>query len=66
MPVTVYEFELYDPVRRSWSRANGHATIEAIERMGGVAIRRTAVPVDASQLDADGRLKANAGILRGK
>ena len=56
MSVTVYAFELYDPVRRAWSRAPGLATLEAIERMGGVAIRRSAVHVEAAQLDADGRL----------
>lgn len=56
--VTVFEFELFDPVRRAWNRADFMATAQAVERMGGVVIHRTARTVEAAAVGPDGRLKA--------
>ena len=45
--ITVYPFELYDPVKRTWARIDGsYGTVEAIERRGGVALRLLGIEVD--------------------
>jgi hypothetical protein len=56
--VTVYEYELYEPERRRWRKAEGRATAAAIERAGGVALRLTALVVDARLVDERGHLAA--------
>lgn len=55
--VTVYEFEVYDPARRRWAKADGRGTLEAIERRGGVALHATGVLVGLEQLDERGFLR---------
>ena len=55
--VTVYEFELFDPVRRSWRKADFLATALAVERLGGVVLHASARTVDAASVAPDGRLR---------
>jgi len=55
--VTVYEYEKFDPRTRQWRKVESMATAEAIERIGGVMLRLTALVVDASRVDDTGVLK---------
>jgi hypothetical protein len=55
---TVYEFEIYDPSTRRWERSDRRGTVEAIVLLGGVPIRRTALPVDPARLDQAGFVRA--------
>ena len=52
--VTVYEFEIYDGLVRRWRNSGVRGTIEAILKVGGVAIRSTALPIDVARLDPAG------------
>ena len=52
--VTVYEYELFDSRKRYWRRTGRMGTLDAITRVGGVPVRSTALPVDASRIDAEG------------
>ena len=58
--VTVYEFEVFDRVARRWKRCERRGTVEAITRLGGVAIQSTALTVDSSRLDQDGFVPSGA------
>lgn len=57
--VFVYAFEVYEPARHRWVPGSGMATLETIEGMGGVALRKTQRVVDSSMIDAAGYLKTN-------
>ena len=52
--VTVYEFEVYDRTARRWKRSERRGTVEAITKVGGIALQSTALVIDASRLDRDG------------
>jgi len=54
--ITVYYFTKYDIETDQNVRSKRPATLEAIERVNGIAIKETAKDVDASQLDMDGFL----------
>ena len=56
--VAVYQFEVYEPAKHRWTPGTGMATLEAIERMGGVTLRKTERMVARSLVDAAGYLKA--------
>ena len=62
--VTVYEFETFDKVARSWKRSSRLGTLDAITRTGGVAIRSTALNVDATRLDPDGFVSSAESAAR--
>ena len=51
---TVYEFEIYDGLARRWRNSGVRGTLEAIVKVGGVAIRSTALPIAAERLDPAG------------
>ena len=54
--ISVYEFEVHDPVRHRWEVSESMGTLDAIERRGGVPIRRSVMAVDDSLIDAEGML----------
>jgi hypothetical protein len=58
----VYEFEIYDGLTRRWRNSGVRGTLEAISKVGGVAVRSTALPVDPRRLDPAGfvRLERSA------
>ena len=53
--VTVYGFELYDPVQDSFVVARGLATTETIEREGGRRIPSVSKVVPTSEVNEHGR-----------
>ena len=57
--VVVYEFETYEPAKRRWTPGTGMASMEAIERMGGVALRKTQRIIDSSMIDSESYLGPN-------
>ena len=59
---TVYEFEIYDGLTRRWRNSGVRGTLEAISKVGGVAIRSTALPISLARLDPAGfvRLERSA------
>ena len=52
--VTVYFFEMYAIESDQMVRSKRPATLAAIERVGGEAIKNTAQDVDADDIDEDG------------
>lgn len=64
-PVVVYEFEVYDIASRSWRRDLRRATLEAIAVIGGVALKSTALAVDASRVDGDGFVETSRRVVDG-
>jgi hypothetical protein len=55
--VTVFRYYTYILDREVSARGRRRATLEAIERLQGVAMHETARIVSASQVDAEGFLK---------
>ena len=51
--VTVYQFTLYDITTDKIRKSRRWATYDAIERLGGDALLKTATEVEASSLDPD-------------
>jgi hypothetical protein len=51
---TVYEFEIYDGLARRWRNSGVRGTLDAILKVGGVAIRSTALPILVARLDPAG------------
>ena len=60
--VTVYEFELYDPVARRWAVQSRRGTAEAIAKVSGVAVHSSALVVLASRLDEEGFLESSRHV----
>ena len=57
----VYEFECFDKQARAWKRCAQRGTIEAVTRLGGVAIQSSALVVQASRVDSEGFLRPGTG-----
>ena len=53
--VTVFGFELYDPIQDSYVIAKGLATVETIEKEGGNRIASVSRRVLASEINERGR-----------
>jgi hypothetical protein len=51
--VTVYQFTLYDITTDRRRKSRRWATYDAVERLGGDALLKTAAEVEASVLDPD-------------
>ena len=47
--------------RRAWKRVEQRGTVEAITRIGGVAIQSSALTVDASRVGPDGFVPSGTG-----
>jgi hypothetical protein len=56
--ITVYEFEIFDPRRRAWTKAPRMGTLEAIAAASGVPLKNSALVVDAMKVGADGFIQA--------
>lgn len=52
--VTVYRWEKWDDRSRRFVLEPQYATSEAIARLGGVALQRTGLVVDAARVDENG------------
>jgi len=53
-PVTVYEFEVFEPAVRQWVRSPRVGTLEAIQSVGGVPLRSSAMVVSPDRVDERG------------
>ena len=54
--LTVYDFEEYHGATHTWRRAGRMGTEEAIRKAGGIAIKSSALVINAARVDADGFL----------
>ena len=57
--VTVYEFELFNPLLHKWIKDPRLATLEAIHGLGGVALHRTAMVIDESRMEPGGFISSH-------